>query len=197
MYMWIIQHGIVQTKHFPFLPLCVPVIHPSFFLCQQHTFSVPFMRIPFVPMFPLFAWHAPILAKTSSKHAPCVLVMNPQLFFTPSSSPVCWTWQMSGDLQSFAPPGLQIKATPTSRQSINQFTPRAPDQPINQTVSQQMLSSLREGAGSGMVELVTPTQAERSQVSGRKVENYFMVEPGCVCTFSHQFSLVYVSLGLK
>lgn len=66
-------------------------------------------------------------------------------------------------------PGLQIKASPISRQSINQFTPRAPDQPINQPVSQQMLLSLREGAGSGMVELETPAQAESSQVSGRKM----------------------------
>lgn len=66
-------------------------------------------------------------------------------------------------------PGLQIKATPTSRQSINQFPPQAPDQPINQSASQQMLLCLRGGAGSGMVELVTQTQTERSQVSGRKM----------------------------
>lgn len=32
-----------------------------------------------------------------------------------------------------------------------------------------MLLSLREGAGSGMVELETPAQAESSQVSGRKM----------------------------
>lgn len=90
-------------------------------------------------------------------------------------------------------PGLQIKATPTSRQSINQFPPRAPDQPINQSASQQMLLCLREGAGSGMVELVTQTQ---TQVSSFWKENDFMLEPRCVCTFTSSHRTGYFSLGL-
>lgn len=90
-------------------------------------------------------------------------------------------------------PGLQIKATPTSRQSINQFPPRAPDQPINQSASQQMLLCLREGAGSGMVELVTQTQ---TQVSSFWKENDFMLEPRCVCTFTSSHRTSYFSLGL-
>lgn len=67
-----------------------------------------------------------------------------------------------------------MKAAPTSGISINQFTPQASDQPINQSLSQQMLLlSLSERAGRGVVELVSPTKAERLEVSGRRTEIHF------------------------
>lgn len=73
-------------------------------------------------------------------------------------------------------PGLQIKAAPTARWSINQFTPQAADQPINQSLSQQMLLlSLSRGARSGVVEVVFPTKARGWKCLGIEWEADFHV----------------------
>lgn len=117
------------------------------------------MWIPFVPMFPLFTRHAPILAETFSKHAPPHLGNEPTALHLSVIFPCVLDMTNEWGPPELCSPGLEIKAAPTSKQSISQFTLRASDQPINQSVSQQMLPSLREGAGSGMVELVTPTKA--------------------------------------
>lgn len=98
--------------HHPF-SFCLHVLHVWTSICLSLSASTrassPFLSSS-APLSPcshcsLGMPPVPILAETSSIHAPHVSVMNPQLFISPSSSPVCWTWQMTGDLQSFAPQG--------------------------------------------------------------------------------------------
>lgn len=186
MYLWINQHGIVQTKPFPlFAFMCV--CHPSivFSLPATHYLFCSFHADPFCPHVPIVHAACSHLGWDFLQTCPLCLGNEPTALHRSFIFPCVLDMTDEWGPPELCSLGLQIKATPTSRQSINQFTPRAPDQPINQSVSQQMLLSLRVGAGSGMVELVPPTQAERSQVSGS------------VCTFSHQFLLVHFRLEIK
>lgn len=147
------------------------ICHPSsvFFLPTTHYLFCSFHAAPFCPHVPIVCSACSHLGWDFLQTCPLCLDNEPTALHRSFIFPCVLDMTDEWGPPELCSPALQIKATPTSRQSINQFTPRAPDQPINQSVSQQMLLSLKEGAGSEMVELVAPTQAERSQVSGRKM----------------------------
>lgn len=144
-------------------------------------------------MFPLFSRHAPCsnLGLDFPHTCPPCLGNEPAALHLSFRLPLC----VGHDRWLETSRGLLPRALDKgSRWSINQFTPRASDQPINQSLSQQMLLlSLSKRAGSGVLEVVSPTKAEGLKVSaGRKKSDFSCFDQNFNlfrAHYSHLFSL--------